>query len=163
VGFDHIRPRFKTKLTGAVTAEVIRRHLISRGLAVSARDVFVEGNPVEVDLLVHRVGAAPMAGIIYDPDDVRAVLEVKYSGVYDRAVLPALREKFDRLTKMRPLIHCVYVTVLERRGFRYAATTKALGYPAFTLHWYQRTREDAYDSGDWEKLVSYLQGLVGAA
>lgn len=65
--FGAIRARHKTKLTGAVTIELLRRYLEAKGLTVSGRDVFVRGYPAEVDLVVTRQRVIPDSGRMGDP------------------------------------------------------------------------------------------------
>src|SRR6266481_3784905 len=87
-----VRPRDRTKLTGALAIEVIRSRLLQLGLPVSPRDVFINGDPTEFDTLVVRPTAKPLYGIVYDPHDVAAVLEIKFSGVYSQKVPKDLRK-----------------------------------------------------------------------
>ena len=155
--FGPISARRRTKFTGAVTVEIVRRHLEANGLPISSRNVFIRGNSTEWDLLLIRRKATPEARIVFDPVDVAAALEVKYSGIYNRDTLPRLRSAFDQLTSAHPSLRCTYVTMLEREGFTYAATASSLGYPAFTLHWWKKSREDPNESGDWEKLIEFLR------
>lgn len=111
--FSSVPPRQRTKVTGALAIEVIRRHLREAGIPVSARDVFVQGNPTEFDTLVVRASAGPVWGIVYEPRDVAAILEIKYSGVYSQDVPTALQRSFHRIKEKHPHIECVYLTVCE--------------------------------------------------
>lgn len=146
--FGDIKPRARTKFTGAATVEALRRHLTQNGIPVSSRDVFIKGITVEIDLLVPKLGATSELDLVYKPHDVAALLEVKYSGIYGRDVVPNLRATFDKITDEYQHIQCAYVTMMEQRGFKYAATREILGYPAYTLHWWSGTREEAEQTGD---------------
>jgi hypothetical protein len=150
--FGDIQPRARTKFTGAATIEALRRHLKQNDIPVSNRDVFIKGIPVEIDRLVPKPSIGSELDLVYRPQDVAAVLEVKYSGIYRGDVVSNLRDTFNRITDEYQHIRCVYVTMMERRGFKQAATTENLGYPAYTLHWWSGTREQAEQTGDWEQL-----------
>jgi hypothetical protein len=155
-----VRPRGRTKLTGALAIEVMRRHLHEAGIPVSARDVFLRGNPTEFDTLVVRASARPLCGIIYDPGDVAAILEIKYSGIYSQDVPTALRKSFQTVKAQHPHIQCVYLTVCENPRFRFRITTATLGFPAFTLYWVnpQRTIDEPGDA--LQSVVACLQNAL---
>jgi hypothetical protein len=44
------------------------------------------GSPTEFDTLAVRSSAKPVCGIVYDPLDVAAVLEIKFSGDYSQNI-----------------------------------------------------------------------------
>jgi hypothetical protein len=115
--FSFVRKRERTKLTGALTIEVVRNRLLKSGFTVSPRDVFINGNPTEFDTLVVRPTAKPEFGIVYEPLDVAAVVEIKFSGVYSQNVLPHLRQLFGRVKEAHPHIQCIYLTVCENRKY----------------------------------------------
>ena len=147
-----------TKLTGALAIEVIRDRLLRSGVSVSARDVFIKGCSTEFDLLVVRPDATPIYGIVYDPRDVAAALEIKFSGVYSQAVPTALRQLFEGLTSLHPHVHCIYVTVCEEPKFKYRMTSDLLGFPAFTLNWWTDPKKTAANPGDqFHAIVDHLQ------
>ena len=66
------------KFVGALTIELLRKELVKLGFNVSNRDVFIEGISYELDLLVVKSGKQPKENIAYCPDDVLAVLEIKF-------------------------------------------------------------------------------------
>lgn len=109
-------------------------------------------------MLVLKPGATSDLDLVYKPQDVAAVLEVKYSGIYGRDVVTKLRDTFDRITGEYQHIQCAYVTIMEQRSFKDAATTETLGYPAYTLHWWSGTREQAKQTEDWEQLRQAIDG-----
>ncbi len=94
---------------------------------------------------------------------MRAVLEITYSGVYNRQVIPRLRECFASVTSRCPGVFCACVVVHEREGFRFAANSAELGYPEYSLHWWSGASANARDTGEWTKLVNDLKsrGLPG--
>jgi hypothetical protein len=142
-----VRPRDRTKLTGALAIEVIRNRLLQSGLPVSPRDVFIKGDPTEFDLLIVRRTAKPVCGIIFDPHDVAAALEIKFSGVYSQSVPTDLKELFDRIKSTYSHIHCMYLTVCENPKFKYRMTSEALGSRAFTLNWWVDYRKTGVKPG----------------
>ncbi len=48
------------KFEGHLAVETLKQALADEGIASSARDVFVKGVPVELDLLIPRIGASPL-------------------------------------------------------------------------------------------------------
>lgn len=158
--FAAVRPRERTKLTGALATEVIRRHLLDAGVPVSPRDVYMRGNPTEFDTLIVRPSARPECGIVYDPLDVAAALEVKFSGVYSQDVPAALKALFERIRAKHPHIQCVYVTVCENPRFKFRITTERLGFPAFTLYWVNRKRTIADPGDSLQSVVACLKKAV---
>jgi hypothetical protein len=128
-------PRERAKLTGAVAMEVIRKRLCEADIPVSARDVYILGNPTEFDLLVVRPESSPRYGMIYAPADVAVVLEIKFSGVFSKDAAQDLRKRFEKLKAEHPHILSVYLTVQENEKFKSKITEAELGFPVFTLNW----------------------------
>ena len=157
---DLVRKRRKdfggkcSKYAGTLTVEILRMALQEHGFCVSQRDVFIRGVPIEVDLVICKPDASPGNGILYEPDDVLAAIEVKCSGLFSGDSLQRIRSNFSRIRQSGPEIRCIYVTLSEREGFKHAATPEALNTPyVYTLFWH-RESEDAYDSTeDWGRLL----------
>ena len=80
-----------SKFAGAAATEILRRALAREGIATSARDVFIRGIGLEVDLVITRRMIKPEMGLIYEPQDVAIALEVKKSGSYGKGGLEKLR------------------------------------------------------------------------
>lgn len=146
------------KVTGAIAVQVLRQHLDRNGVSVSDHDVFIKGIPIELDLVVPRREAELECGILYRPQDVAAVLEVKYSGIYSKESLAAIKKNFDYIREKHQHICCTCVVVLERESFPNKATEANLGHPVHTLHWWSGRRENAKQTGEWETLLTRLQG-----
>jgi len=130
--FGEDSARYRTKAIGAVTNEVIRKRLIEEGIAISGRDAFIEGFPTEWDLVVPKRGKEPELGCIWLPTDVLAVIEIKYSGLYDREAIQRLNQTFSRLTKKYPHIKPYYAHSDEvGRLFRSKSATHSdeVGHP----------------------------------
>ena len=148
---SNVSARQRTKFTGALTVEIVRDHLIKMGLPVSSRDIYIRGYSSEFDLAVVRDNTEPIYGILYEPKDVAAIIEVKYSGVYSKEVPETIKLLFDGVRKCNPHIVCVYLSVCENPSFKYRIMSKTLGHPAFTLYWVNRSDEilkkgDSFDS-----------------
>ena len=154
-------PRYQTKAIGAVTNEVIRQHLAQKGILVSNRNVFIDGQPTEWDLIVHKAGAEPEFGCVWSPADVLAVIEIKYSGLYDHEAIQRLNDTFSRLTQKHPHIKPFYFTLMETPSAQNKVTDETLGCRALTLHWWRKRKgKDVYNITDaWELLVNNLQNL----
>ena len=143
------------KFGGAVTIEIIKQGLQEQGIRTSARDVFVNGVPIEIDLIIPRRGAKPtLGGLLYEPMEVAVALEIKKSGCYGRQSLTSIRHSFKQLAAKG--VRCAYVTLEERKSYRYRATRENIGVPCFTLHWHQPESEDFKATKDWEKLLAFL-------
>ena len=142
------------KFCGALTVEIIREHLEREGFPVSARDVFIEGLPVEIDLLITEAGIKPDHGILFKPEDVLVVFEIKFSGSYGEETRARLKGHFEEITAMHNHIRCAYVTVVERWTYKYKIDPEFLGpnFGAFTLNW-----RDAGPEQGWDKLLAWLR------
>jgi hypothetical protein len=156
------RQRFGAKCTkyiGAVTVELIREALRNQGLTVSARDTFILGVPVEVDLILPRPDASCEHGLLYRPEDVLIALEIKNSGVYGADALDHIKQAFDLIRKGDPAIWCAYITLTERKGYKYAATSENIGASTYTLFWHNGSSIGRrYEStGDWERLLADIK------
>jgi hypothetical protein len=160
--FGDESPRFRTKVIGAVTNEIIREHLEQKGISVSNRNVFIAGLPTEWDLIVHRFGAVPEKGCVWNPADVLAVIEIKYSGLYDSVAIQRLKDTFSRLTTKHSHIKPFYFTLMETESARDKVTDETLGCRALTLHWWRmRNRKYVYEITDhWEHLIDGLRTLM---
>lgn len=118
-------------------AELFGKLLCERGIPTSRRNVFIRAVPIEVDLLVPRMGAEAEHGLVYDPADVQVVFEVKSYGNFGGTGLQKIRSCFSEIQKVKLDIHCAYVTLLERKTHKLRATEENLGFPAYTLFWHR--------------------------
>jgi len=151
------------KFTGAVTVEVFRAFLIRHGFAVSLRDVFIRGVPVEIDLLLPAKSAAAKHRILYEPDQVICALEVKKLGSFGEPAVKAIKKNFDAITQRHSNIRCAYVTLEERKGYTRIPTQSKIGYPCFTLflHWTTKGNLQREATGDWTRLLGFLHKTCG--
>jgi len=155
--------RFQTKATGAVTNEVIRKLLQDEGIKVSLRNVFIEGFPTEWDLIIAKEGTEAELDCIWQPTDVLAVIEIKYSGLYDNSAVQRLNQTFLQLTSKHPHIKPYYFTVMETQNARNRITDQKIGGRSLTLHWWRsKNKKDEYIiRGDqWETLVREIKDHV---
>jgi len=134
------------KFEGHLAVEILRQALADEGIAASARDVFIQGVPVEWDLLVPRVGASPsFNGLLYEPTEAKVAIEVKLSGLCGTkaTALSTIRGKFEHAQAAG--VHCVYIAFCDRQSG--CATDESLGFPCFNLTWSHKPKPRA-DSGD---------------
>jgi hypothetical protein len=145
------------KFGGAATVEIVKGALAEEEIPTSARDVFIKGVAVEIDLIIPRRGVKPsLGGILYEPLQVAVALEIKKSGLYGEKSLAAICNSFKLLTAQG--VSCAYLTLEERKTYRYKATPENLGVPGcFTLHWHQRETEPFAVTEDWSRLVTFLR------
>jgi len=159
--YNKAYPEFCKKFSGALTVELIRDHLKREGIPVSPRDVFIKGLPLEIDLIIPRQNIRPAYNLLYKPENVVAVLEIKYRGAFGSQALENIKANFQRIRQFGKHIRCIYVTVIETRGYRWAVTRKNLGFPAYTLFWYSNKNQEYTQSNDWENLTAYLTQAIG--
>ena len=153
--------RFGTcgKFAGAATVEIVKQILAEEGIPTSVRDVFIQGLPVEIDLVVPRAGAEPLLnGLLYEPTQVACALEIKLSGLHSKKDVPSIIRNFDRAKALG--VPCGYVTLGERKSYRDKATEENLGFPCFTLTWH--TAKTLSDTGDWPRLLTFLHQQLSA-
>ena len=149
-----------SKFAGAACVEVLKAALANEGIRSSPRDVFIRGIPVELDLLVPREGEEPAFGLLYEPRQVAAVLEIKNSGCFSKEAFAKVGRDCERLRAAN--IPWAYVTLEERRGFPWAPSCDRLGSPCFTLAWHKKTGGPVELTEDWEKLVDFLRECVAS-
>jgi len=148
------------KFAGSLTVEMLKHAVETHGILVSPRDVFIRGIGVEIDLLLLKK-ANPKYGLLYEPKDVLAVLEVKELGSWGQQTLNQIRRNFELIRRISNDIYCAYVTLTERRGFKQAITTENLGFPAYTLFCHRGNDvENAEPTGDFERLLNDLRKLA---
>jgi hypothetical protein len=149
-----------SKFAGAVTVEILRAALTDEGIPVSPRDVFVRGIPVEIDLVVPRPKQEPLWGLLYEPGQVAAALEIKNTGTFGENSLAKIRRDFGHFREAG--ISCAYVTLEERRSYRWAASTEVLGFSCFTLAWHAFTGGPIEPTEAWVELVKFLRKCIEA-
>ena len=148
------------KYVGAFTVEMIREALQKHGFPVSARDVFIRGIPIEFDLLVPREGTSCLDGILYEPEDVIAVLEIKSSGVFDYDSKNRIEKCFKEVRNKNQNIFCAYVTLSERQSFHEKNFVENDW--AYPLFWWRPLKgKDPYKkTGAWHELLSKLHSCI---
>jgi hypothetical protein len=146
------------KFAGAVTIELLKVCLQRNGIQTSARDIYIEKVPLEIDLLIPKPGAVARYGILYRAEDVLVAFEVKKLGSFGGETINETRRDFELICAANPSIRCAYVTLTERLGFKHALTDENLKHRAFTFFWHRGSKDLTYQaSGDFEKLVRWLQ------
>ena len=154
------------KFVGASTIELIRNKLLSLALNVSNRDIFIQGVPHELDLLIAKNDVKPIENVLYLPPDVLVVFEIKFRGCYGKPSLNNVKEVFDSVKKVNDKIECFYATVSENSRYKYRATYEKLGYECFELLTRETNLERALSmnsirtTGDWQKLLSRLSAHI---
>jgi hypothetical protein len=146
------------KFAGAMAAELMKKALAGEGIPTSARDVFIRGIPLEIDLIVPRRGQEPSLGLLYEPQQAAVALEIKKMGSFGDKTLQTIRNNFTQLRERGVL--CAYVTLEERKTYRYKATEENLGgFPCFTLVWHKGKGGDGpvEETQDWDRLLVFLR------
>lgn len=152
-----------TKFVGALTIELLRKELAKLEFNVSNRDVFIEGVTNELDLLIAKAGRQPKENLVYCPEDVLAVLEIKFRGSYGKTSVNKIREVFDFIKRLNKNIQCCYISVSENKNYKYRITKENLGYNCFELLTRDSSLESALErngmrvTGDWDRLLNKLR------
>jgi hypothetical protein len=144
-----------SKFTGALTVELIRKAFKEEGIPVSDRDVFIKGIPVEHDLIVPHSSSRPKNRILYDNKDVRIVLEIKSRGIFGETAINNIRNNFEKIKRLNNKIKCIYVTISDRKTYKWKATKHNINSPAYTLFWHKGPEENMHfeSTGDWARLI----------
>lgn len=147
------------KFSGAVTTEIIKKALADEGISTSARDVFIRGIPLEIDLIVSHRGQEPTLGLLYEPQQVAVALEIKKLGIFGPQILQTIRRNFSKLRDIG--VPCAYVTLEERKSYRDKATQENIGgFPCFTLAWHRVLNGSLEDTQDWERLLAFVRSSL---
>ena len=154
------------KFVGALTTELIRTELLKHRFNVSNRDVFIEGIPNELDLLIVKADKNPKENILYSPDDILVVFEIKFRGTYGENQRNSIKKIFDNIKRKNKNIECFYITISENIKYRHRVISENLGYDCFEL----LTRESGLETalkkkllkttGDWDKLLNRLHSII---
>lgn len=148
------------KYTGVVTVEYLQRALSQQGIATSPANVFIEGLPIEIDLIVPKEGATPKHGSLYKPEDVVAALEVKFYGAFGTEALDRLQHNLKKIQSVNRSIWCAYVTLMERQTW-WTKTKEHVTLPAYCLFWHDSNGPDYISTGNWREFVGELKRQIG--
>lgn len=108
------------KAKGAAAAELLKREieklLKDEPYKVSAQNSYIKGSSFEYDLLIVKKSAKPYLGLIYEPEDVIAVLECKSNGLAGNIQNAAggIAKAFNAAYACDPKIHFGYITYGEK-------------------------------------------------
>jgi len=144
------------KFVGAVMVEAVKRGLEENGILISPQNVFIKGLPIEIDLLMPKKDVVPKYSILYEPQDVLAALEIRSYGTFGEKAVNSVKKQFEQIKQLNKKIYCAYVTLGERKDYKWVVTEKNIGCPAFTLFWHTDWEENLECTGDWEKLLKVL-------
>jgi hypothetical protein len=113
----------------------------------------------KIKLLSSESGQEPKLGLLYEPGQVAAALEVKKMGSFGEKTLETIRANFTKLRDLK--VCCAYVTVEERDSYRHKATEENLGgFPCFTLAWHKVSDGPLQDKQDWDRFLAFLRGCI---
>lgn len=158
------------KYTGDVCCRIIKKHIenhVPKGLRVVGPNAYLEGNPVEFDLLIVDANAPPTEYTnMYPMSCVHCVIEIKKSGLFGgRQELEkktrTMREKFLLITEKKPEVRCAYLTINEvthpkRKGsIDYFEETKK-GLSSFEAFMLREHRTGQITEGEWKRFIDYL-------
>lgn len=144
-----------SKYCGALTTEIIRKELKESGIFVSARDVFIRGLAVEIDLLIYRDGVTPENGILFEPEDVLVTIEVKNAGSFGDNTIQTIQHNSEKIKNLNKQIKYCYITLAERKNYKWAITDVNSGCETYTLFWHTGADSNRVDvsTGDWSRFL----------
>jgi len=150
-----------SKYRGALAVELIRSALRQEGLFVSDRDVYIKGIPLEIDLLILKSDSSPANHILYNANDVLAILEIKNRGSFGEVSIKQIRENFNLIRSSNDNIECLYVTISERETYRWKVTPENIGSPVYTLFWNTGTEDKLKfeRTGEWDTLITVIKKM----
>ena len=149
------------KLIGALFAELVKFYLKTEGFCVTNRDIFIKGLPTEIDLMIVKKETRNKYDLIYDPNDILVVFELKKNGAYGKKDLEIYKNLFSNIRSLNKNIKCIYLTFTERTSYTYRITEEKLGFPVFEL--FPRLKGDfnytnyTNSLGNWDKMVQFLK------
>jgi len=148
------------KFSGAITVEAIREVLQNEGIPVSPRDVFIKGVPIEIDLLIPSPRKTQESKLLYAPEEVLAVLEIKNAGSFGEKTINTTRDNFNRIKQIAAKALCCYVALAERRNFKDAVKDENIRpFKAYTL--FEHDNSGNYKpTGEWKKLLEDLREVI---
>ena len=150
-----------SKYRGALTVELIRSALKQAGFVVSDRDVYIKGIPIEIDLMILKSDSNPANRILYDAADVLAVLEIKSRGSFGESSIKEIRGNFNLIKSTNNNIACLYMTLSERKTYKWKVTPENIHSPAYTLFWNTGTEDKLKfeQTGDWTKFITDIKRM----
>lgn len=117
-------------VSGAATENVIRSHLISKGLNISRSRVYVAPSWIEIDMLSLKEGVDPIKSE-FSPSEVKTIIEIKNNAVADQTTI--IRKNFGKLQQIAKDAQFAVIVLSERDGYKHVIKEETLGYPVFTL------------------------------
>ena len=155
------------KYNGDVACRIILGHIRShlpKGYKVVGPNVYIEGIPNELDLLVVTDVAIPRDFTnAYSPDVVSCLIEVKASGYFNKSEPGKYRSLFEGFTQKFPHVRCIYLTIRERGkpknpySKNYAGDMKDELEPKFRTFTLSDSRTGKPEIGQWKDFINYLQ------
>ena len=130
----------KRELSGKVTENIIRDHLLKRGFNLSKTREFIVDDSIgsmEIDMMLLAKGVDPEDSP-YKPEDIRVIFEIKNNAVTDQTT--RTKANFDR-AKKRVKADFAFVCLSERTSYKHRVYPEALGYPVFELISRKRSRD----------------------
>jgi len=127
---ERLSSQKKADISGKATEDVIREHLLSKGLNASRTRVRIDPSWQEIDLLILKHGTSPSKTQYY-PNEVNIVLEIKNNAVADQTT--EIRKNFNKLKQITRDVRFAVIVLSERDNYKYAIKEEKSGYPVFTL------------------------------
>jgi len=192
VAEEYIRQHGKKtaeKRSGDATEIVIRSHFLKHGLNMSEPKAGIEGSDIEIDLLLLKPNVNPNREVPYQPEEVKAAVEVKNNAVGGKWIdgkqedpNDKIRDDFNELESVG--VNLFAVAVLsetlpsdpEKKPYKWRIQENKIGKRncrVFTLVAREKWRRlyevdvvremlkdrEMRRTGEWEELLAYLRAL----
>lgn len=142
------------QFSGAICVSLLKELINSQGLSTSEKDVFIKDVPIEFDLLIVKPNSKPLHGLLWNPDNVIAALEVKKSGTISEDGIVKTNSDFGRLRTYHPHIKLFFITFSEIRS-KVAVIKRSDD--SFTF--FIRRNGKYSDTGDYERFLSVISDI----
>jgi hypothetical protein len=154
--------KFNGDIACRVVKQFMKKHLPDL-VKVVGPNAYIDGYPVECDLLLVTEGAIPEAFTnAYRDEDVRGVIKVKSHGDMTREFPEQLLSQFTALQMQFPNVNCTYLTIRETSGpkrdasISYVRELKEALEPRYRVFCLSESRTHGIILGQWREFVNHL-------
>ena len=154
--------RFDGDLACRVVKQFLKKHLPD-DLKVVGPNAYIDGYPVEFDLLLVTHSAIPAAFTnAYRDNEVHFVIEVESRGDMDRTFLNELFQEFETLRNSYKHVKCTYLTINQAlsnqrtSSMSHVEEFKKVLEPEYRVFCLAQSGTHKIISGQWREFVNHL-------
>lgn len=142
------------KYKGAVVAEIIMNHLekyVPNNYTIVGHNYFIHGIPDELDAMIVKKDRATLRNI-YEPGDVKAILEIKMSGFFNTEKANDKLLVFKKIQHKYSNIRCILISA-RIKGYNQVKNFSDV-FVLSNWNW----NMSKY-SGTWKDLANYIKNI----